>query len=494
MGPDTKLKMRAIGFPSMPQAQQSYALVSYSVQPQNQAHESGAPMLSSGPLILDQPQEIGPVSQQPQMKMFDQAPAVRSTDSTNQGISVAGLAPCSGSQSVCSSVANCVSGVQASQQQQQQQQQQGLNMNFVEIGGSLYLVTMPPSVQNGGSAPRISSQVPGQNLGVMGVSPQFISTDNSEAAAEASSAGANSAQSTGPSTSGSVSSVGSNLSASGSMLATNVPSTAMSPAPMPSSVSSQATAVSGASSTGNDAAVKQLANMQNVPTAAAAIPNSINTMNMPTSIPTTIPTTLPASVQQPGMFTLPQTMTQLPTLLNGCHISFMPFQSGAAGASGLSPNQMSQMAGAAMGAKSCFDQTMLTQNRGYPTSMSNPFQPETFMWDRAQAMQSDFLRCVNTSDMYGLTGATMRRMLPSKQRGIADPRTYTNTTLLWTPEKHAAFVEIYDCLVESKEKVTQGAIFKEMKRRYPNFQFTLRQIQSKLQKYRLRLSAQASEL
>lgn len=78
-----------------------------------------------------------------------------------------------------------------------------------------------------------------------------------------------------------------------------------------------------------------------------------------------------------------------------------------------------------------------------------------------------------------------------KHKTVAE-RAYSSATVLWTPEKHEAFVAVYESLVNANEKITQGAIFKEMKKRYPNFQLTLRQIQSKLQKYRLRLNQEGS--
>lgn len=84
------------------------------------------------------------------------------------------------------------------------------------------------------------------------------------------------------------------------------------------------------------------------------------------------------------------------------------------------------------------------------------------------------------------------RYSPIRNKTVAE-RTYSNpTTGLWTPEKHEAFVAVYESLVNANEKITQGAIFKEMKKRYPGFQLTLRQIQSKLQKYRLRLNQEGT--
>lgn len=191
---------------------------------------------------------------------------------------------------------------------------------------------------------------------------------------------------------------------------------------------------------------------------------------------------------------LTQSVAQIAALLSTCHVSIIPTQSLPTATPLTIPTQSPSLsvpyalsgrntADIMRGVQSYIDPITL------PSSCSGDPAPLTFDSVLPSSMTT---RGSGLFDYPVSTDSLFQRHRHSsvRHKTIAE-RTYSNATVLWTPEKHEAFVTVYESLVNAKEKITQGAIFKEMKKRYPNFQLTLRQIQSKLQKYRLRLNTQA---
>lgn len=185
---------------------------------------------------------------------------------------------------------------------------------------------------------------------------------------------------------------------------------------------------------------------------------------------------------------LAQSVAQIAALLSTCHISIIPTQSLPTATpitvTAPSPSLTS------LPSRNNGDVRSVPYNCsiGFPSSRGGDSTPLSF---------GNVLSYGLTTRESGLFDYPMasdsliqRHKQNSMRHKTVAERTYSNATVLWTPEKHEAFVTVYESLVNAKEKITQGAIFKEMKRRYPNFQLTLRQIQSKLQKYRLRLNTQ----
>ncbi|EFO61723.1 Hypothetical protein GLP15_2237 [Giardia lamblia P15] len=190
---------------------------------------------------------------------------------------------------------------------------------------------------------------------------------------------------------------------------------------------------------------------------------------------------------------LAQSIAQIAALLNTCHVSIIPTQSLPTATPLTVPTQSPSLS-----TPSTFPgRNTADIIRGVQPYLDSIALPASRSGDPTPLTFDSILPCSMTTRGGGLFDypVTPDSMFQKhkhnsvRHKTIAE-RTYSNATVLWTPEKHEAFVTVYESLVNAKEKITQGAIFKEMKRRYPNFQLTLRQIQSKLQKYRLRLNTQ----